>query len=129
MSLEHSTELRNEHAANVLAKVDGGASFGTIAILDSEDIVLAEITLQKPSSGRVEAVLTYIGLPLSVIAIATGIPVRAEVRDSDGLAHYAGTCGVATGVPTTEPDFTIDQVPIQSGQLVSLVTHSYESMD
>ena len=122
MSVIYPTALKQIRMEAVRDAIDAGAAgkleIGTTAM----GAVLATITLADPASSVSGAVLTLLGVPLSVAASGSGTAAAARIRTS-------ADADVVTGltVGTSGTDIIIDSVSITSGQTVRItagtITH------
>jgi len=122
MSVIYPTALKQTRMEAVRDAIDvaaaGKLEIGTTAM----GAVLATITLADPASSVSGAVLTLLGVPLSVAASGSGTAAAARIRTS-------ADADVVTGltVGTSGTDIIIDSVSITSGQTVRItagtITH------
>ena len=122
MSVIYPTALKTTRMQAVRDAIDAGAAgkleIGTAAM----GAVLATLTLADPASSVSGAVLTLLGVPLSVAASGSGTAAAARIRTS-------ADADVVTGltVGTSGTDIIIDSVSITSGQTVRItagtITH------
>ena len=127
MAITLASNLRNDIAAAILARIDGGAGAGTIELRTgakptspndaATGTLLATFTLTDPAGTVSGAVLTFDFDPdIEATAAAAGDPGWARVKDSTGAAVLDGTAG------TTGADFTTNVSTVASGQTVRLLT-------
>lgn len=125
--MQFSEALRNARAAAIettvgaspILRIRTGAPPATLATADA-GTVLVEIALPAdwltaPAGGAVGKAGTW-----SDAADAAGIAGHFRIYTSGGVATIQGTAGEATGVPSTEPDLTIDNSDINVGQTVTV---------
>lgn len=101
-SVEFSVDALVDAHTALRDQIDGGTGAGTIAIFDSSDTKLAEVTLDDPC-GTVSGVTGQLTITVATqdsSADATGVAAYAEIRDSDSNWHVRlpaqeGTVAVA----------------------------------
>jgi hypothetical protein len=127
MAITISSDLRNDIANDILARIDGGAGAGTIELRTGSKpatpndaatgTLLATFTLTDPAGTVTGAVLTFDFDPdIEATAANAGDPGWARVKDSTGAAVLDGTAG------TSGADFTTNVSTVASGQTVRLLT-------
>lgn len=110
---------------DVLADIDNNASAAKIQIFNAAFATkLAEITLDKPSFSRTNAVLTLLGVPKSdSSADATGTAALARIVDGAGTTIVDNL-----SVGTAAADIILNSVSITIAQTVTItagtITHS-----
>jgi hypothetical protein len=119
MAITHSAAVRGAFAQAVLTAVDAGDGYGKIVLMESDDTVVCEITLAKPSFTRSGAVLTLAGTPLNNAADEDGTIAKFSVVDSDDNIIYEGTAG------TTASDLIVDNTSVNEGQNVRVTAGQY----
>jgi len=128
MTIRLSIAARNAALNAVAARVDNGASNGTLKIYTGSQpanadtaasgtllvtIALADPSFESPATG----VMAMDADPdLTGTAVATGTAGWARVADSDSNSVYDGTVG------TSGVDFTINTTSIVTGQVITLAT-------
>lgn len=103
--------------------IDAGAGAGKIEIgTAAMGAVLATIVCADPASSVSGAVLTLLGVPLSVTATGTGTAAAARIRDSNNADVVTSLT-----VGTSGTDIVLDSTNITSGQTVRItagtITH------
>jgi hypothetical protein len=110
MTIAHSDALKTARmqlisdmvAGKTPAASTGGATAGQLVILDALGGILVAVPLPTTPfavSGSGTVVATLLGVPLSVLASASGIAARAELRNNAGATI---TSGLSVGTLGTE---------------------------
>jgi len=125
MSLVHTTTVRNTLADAIDDAVNQGSGAGNIIVMESDDTVLSEITLDDPAFGAASSgTITLAGVPLEdTSADATGTAAKFQFRDSDDTEIFEGTITATGG----GGDIEIDNTSIASGQIVRLTSYTYSA--
>lgn len=123
MTVTYVSSLKQTRMTAVRTAADAGGSFAYIEIgTAAMAAVLATITLPKPMSSESGAVLTLLGVPLSVAASGTGTAAAARLRKSDATDVITGLT-----VGTSGTDIILDNTSINAGQTVRItagtITH------
>jgi hypothetical protein len=95
-----STAARDADLNAKLALIDAHATIhATLEIIDAGSVVLAIITLAKPSFTEAAGALTLAGTPVSTTdAAATGTAATARIKDGYGTIVLSGiTVGAGSG--------------------------------
>jgi hypothetical protein len=127
MSITLSSDLRNDIANDILARIDGGAGPGTIELRTgakpatpndaATGTLLATFTLTDPAGTVTGPTLTFDFDPdIEAVAGNAGDPGWARVKDSTGAAVLDGTAG------TSGADFTTNVSSVVVDQTVRLLT-------
>ncbi len=117
MPVTYPANVKAARMTAVQGLVDAGSTFGRLEIgTAGMAVILATLTLPKPSGAVSGAVLTLSGFPLSdTDAEATGVAAAARVVDSDGNLVISGlTVGSSSG------DVRIAALNIQQHQTVTI---------
>lgn len=92
---------RQNMAAAVGARVDSGTgdATGDLQILTSADVVLATVVLANPAFGSPDAsaIISLLGVPLSVAITADGVAAKFRVRNRANAVIYSGNVTVTGG--------------------------------
>jgi hypothetical protein len=98
--------------------IDAQSSYAKLVVFTSAyGLVLATITLQKPSFVMSVGVLTMQGVPLSAIASNSGTAALAQLQDSAGTWWVQGLT-----VGTSATDIILNSTSITSGQTVTITS-------
>lgn len=119
MSVNYATAVKT---ARVTATRDYFAN-GTLEIQAAGGAVLAAFGLSA-TGGTISGDTWTLVLDAATVVATGGAPTdatQAVIKNEAGVVGISGlTVGVATGVPETEPDVTLDNVSINTGQNVTL---------
>lgn len=99
---------------------------GSMEIMSAADAVLAVFTFSGTAGSVTNDVWTMgftATLATGTVAAGGGTnATKAQLKNSGGTVRVTGlSVGVATGVPETEPDITLDNVNIAESQEVNIV--------
>jgi hypothetical protein len=127
MAVTYSTAAKNARLEAVKTLLEAGSGAAQLVIgtssLSGATGVLAEIPLDDPCGSVAAGVLTFSGLPNTVIAAATGTAAKAELRDSDDNTIVSGLT-----VGTAGTDIIIQSTAIAAGQTIQInsgaITHA-----
>jgi hypothetical protein len=91
MAYTYRASLKATRMQSVLDDIDNNAAAAHLKIYDAGAVLLADITLAKPSFSRAAAVLTLLGVPKSDLAAnATGTADNATIEDGGGNVIVSG---------------------------------------
>lgn len=124
MAINYIASLKTTRMVAVISAIDSNASPATIEIgTAGMAVVLAAITLSKPSFTESGGVITMAGVPKSGVAGGTGTAAAARIKDGGGTSIVTGLT-----VGTSGSDINLNSVSITSGQTVTLtsgtITHA-----
>lgn len=127
MAISHSTTVRNDIAARVLADVDAQSSAGKIKIKDVNNVVLGTFLLgatpgTKPSGTVSGATLTFATIT-NVSCLVAGTAAKFDVTDGSNNVIYSGTITAIGG----GGDMTFTNLIFNIGDIMSLTSVIYNS--
>lgn len=123
MTIQLATASRNTMNDALADLVDAGTTDpeGVMDLETTGATILVSIPLNNPAFGAsAVGTMVALGVPLSALAVATGIATTMVVRDRDGDEVYRGTVGLAG----SGADAIIDTTSVSIGDSVQLTSHS-----
>jgi hypothetical protein len=124
MTIVLVTTARDAANNAITARVNLGSGFtgGRMLIKTAGGaVLLATLQLANPAFGASSGgTSTASGVPISAIAVATGVAAVMQVADRDGTLVYSGTVGIAG----SGADAIIDSVNITINDVVQLNSHT-----
>lgn len=121
MAIVYSTTAINARLNGLVSAIDGGPGNGIIRLFDGA-LLLAEVTLAKPSATVAGGVLNFIVPQVDLTANATGNVNAATVEDSTGVVMISG---LTVGIPLSGANIIIsnglNSTLVTVGQVVTLV--------
>jgi hypothetical protein len=124
MAVTYRASLKTTRMQAVRDDIDSGAGAATLEIGTAGfGSTLVSITLADPASSVAGSVLTFLGVPLSGTAGATGAAAEARIKESSGTVIVSGLT-----VGTSGTDIIISSTGITSGDTVTMnsgtITHA-----
>lgn len=121
MSVIYNDTVKNAQLQVAVDAIDQGAGNGVMNVgTTGMGAILVTITLNKPCASVANRVMSFSGLPLSAIAIASGTAAEATICDSNGTIIISG---LTVGPPASGTfDAIINDPIIIAGDIVSLIT-------
>jgi len=90
-----STAALNAAVNAIVDLADAGSGAGVLTIMESDDTVLAELTMDDPAFGASDAgVATASTITKDDAANATGTAAKFKIEDSDANLIYSGSVGI-----------------------------------
>lgn len=98
MSITYPSSIVNLRLSDVFTALDSGSSYAILTVLSTNNSIMANVTLAKPSANISSGIAIFNGIPFTGTVLIDGAATTAKFTTTEGLTVISLSAGTGAGV-------------------------------